>query len=137
MVKFKPLFEKSGLSLDRLRNFAAIADAGGLSLAASGDPARMSLFSKQVKELEGFFGVALTVRQGRVVKLTKAGRELAQLARAHLGGLADFQQACCELPQTMGVGASNSVLEWVLLPEIAKWRRLLGNTQLELYTGRT
>src|SRR6266496_1841306 len=101
MVKFKSLFQKTGLSLDRLRNFALIADAGGLSLAAGGASSRMSLFSKQVRELEAFFGVALTVRQGRAVKLTDAGRELAQLARAHLGGLADFQQACCKLPQTL------------------------------------
>src|SRR6266496_1122361 len=90
MVKFKSLFQKTGLSLDRLRNFALIADAGGLSLAAGGASSRMSLFSKQVRELEAFFGVALTVRQGRAVKLTDAGRELAQLARAHLGGLADL-----------------------------------------------
>ena len=33
----------------------------------------MSLFSKQVKELEGFFGVALTRRQGRKATLTEAG----------------------------------------------------------------
>ena len=137
MVKFKSLFEKGGLSLDRLRNFALIADAGGLSMAANGVPARMSLFSKQVKELEGFFGVPLTVRQGRAVKLTEAGRQLAQLTRAHLSGLADFQQACREMPQTLVVGASNSVLEWVLLPEIARWRSLLVNTHMELYTGRT
>ena len=32
MVKFKSLFERRGLSLDRLRSFALIADAGGLSL---------------------------------------------------------------------------------------------------------
>ena len=137
MVKFKSLFEKSGLSLDRLRNFALIADAGGLSLAAGGDPGRMSLFSKQVRELEGFFGIALTIRQGRTVKLTEAGRELAQLARAHLTGLADFQQACCELPQSLSVGGSNSVLEWVLLPQMPRLRDQLPNVRLELCTGRT
>src|SRR5512146_2047764 len=101
MIKFQELFAKGGLSLDRLRNFALIAEAGGLSLAAGGDPARMSLFSKQVKELEAFFGVALTRRQGRTVKLTEAGHRLARLAHAHLSGLEDFRQTCQGVPQTL------------------------------------
>jgi DNA-binding transcriptional LysR family regulator len=137
MIKFKDLFAKGGLSLDRLRNFASIAEAGGLSLAAEGDPARMSLFSKQVKELESFFGVALTRRQGRTMKLTEAGMRLAQLAQAHLGGLADFQQTCRNVPQTISLGASNSVLEWLVLPRIGKWCGLMGKTVFELYSGRT
>ncbi len=137
VVKFNSLFEKGGLSLDRLRNFALIAEAGGLSIAAGGDPARMSLFSKQVKELEGFFGVALTHRQGRTIKLTEAGRQLAQLAQAHLSGLADFQRTCQSVPQTVSLGTGSSVLEWVVLPKVAKWRQLLGNTRFEFQTGRT
>jgi DNA-binding transcriptional LysR family regulator len=123
--------------LDRLRNFALIAQAGGLSRAAGGDPARMSLFSKQVKELESFFGVALTRRQGRMVRLTEAGQQLAQLAQAHLGGLEDFQQTCQGLPPTLSVGASNSVLEWLLLPRMGRLREALPNTLFEFYSGRT
>jgi len=137
MVKFKALFEKGGLSLDRLRNFALIADAGGLSLAAGGDPARMSLFSKQVKELEGFFGVALTRRQGRRVKLTEAGQQLAGLAHAHLSGLEDFQQTCKGVPQTLSLGSANSLIEWLVMPQAAKLRRALPNTLFEFYDGRT
>lgn len=137
MVKFKSLFERGGLSLDRLRSFALIADAGGLSLAAGGDPARMSLFSKQVKELEGFFGVALTRRQGRKVKLTEAGERLAQLAHAHLSGLEDFQQTCKGVPQTLSLGSANSLIEWLVMPQVAKLRRSLPNTLFEFYDGRT
>ena len=137
MVKFKSLFGKGGLSLDRLRNFALIADAGGLSLAAGGDPARMSLFSKQVKELEGFFGVALTLRQGRRVRLTQAGQELARLAHAHLSGLEDFQQTCKGVPQTLSVGSANSLIEWLVMPRMASLRRALPNTLFEFYDGRT
>lgn len=137
MVKFNSLFERGGLSLDRLRNFALIAEAGGLSLAAGADPARMSLFSKQVKELEAFFGVALTQRQGRTIKLTEAGRRLAQLAEAHLSGLADFQQTCQGVPLSLALGASNSVLEWLVLPQVAKLRQSLPNTLFEFHTGRT
>jgi DNA-binding transcriptional LysR family regulator len=137
VVKFKSLFDRGGLSLDRLRSFALIAQAGGLSLAAGGEPARMSLFSKQVKELETFFGVALTRRQGRTVKLTEAGQRLAQLAHAHLSGLEDFQQTCQGVPQTLSLGSGNSVIEWLVMPQTAKLRRSLPNTLFEFYDGRT
>ena len=137
MNKYESLLNRGGLSLDRLRNFALIAQAGGLSRAAGGDATRMSLFSKQVKELEGFFGVALTWRQGRIVKLTEAGQRLAQLAQAQLSGLEDFQQTCQGLPQTISLGAGNSLVEWLVMPQVAKLRQALPNTRFEFYDGRT
>ncbi len=137
MVKFRSLFERRGLSLDRLRSFALIAEAGGLSAAAGGDPTRMSLFSKQVRELESFFGVALTFRQGRKVRLTEAGRQLAQLAHAHLSGLEDFQQTCKDVPHTLRVGSANSLIEWLVMRQAARLRRALPNTVFELRDGRT
>ena len=137
MNKYESLLNRGGLSLDRLRNFALIAQAGGLSRAAGGDATRMSLFSKQVKELEGFFGVALTRRQGRIVKLTEAGDRLAQLAQAQLSGLADFQQTCQGLPQTISLGSGNSSVEWLVMPQMAKLRQILPNTRFEFYDGRT
>ena len=137
MDKYKSLFNRGGLSLDRLRNFVLIADAGGISLAADRDPTRMSLFSKQIKELESFFGAALTVRQGRSTKITAAGNQLAQLARAYLSGLENFQQTCQGVPQTISIASGNSVLEWLVLPQMAKLRQALPNTRFDLSTGRT
>ena len=137
MNKYKALFDRGGLSLDRLRNFVLIADAGGLSRAAERDPTRMSLFSKQVKELETFFGTALTRRQGRTISFTEAGNQLAQLVRGYLGGLEDFQQTCQGVPQTLSIASGNSLLEWLLLPKIATLRQALPNTRFELQTGRT
>ncbi len=137
MNKYETLFSRGGLSLDRLRNFVLIADADGISRAADRDPARMSLFSKQIKELEDFFGVAFTRRQGRTMKLTEAGHRLARLARAHLSGLEDFKQTCKGEPQTLSIAAGNSVFEWLLLPQMAKLRQALPHTRFELYSGRT
>jgi DNA-binding transcriptional LysR family regulator len=137
MDKYKSLFDRGGLSLDRLRNFVLISEAGGLSRAADRDPTRMSLFSKQIKELEAFFGAALTRRQGRTIKLTDAGNQLAQLARGYLSGLEDFQQTCQGVPQTLCIASGNSVLEWLLLPQFAKLRQALPNTLFNLQTGRT
>ena len=137
MDKYKTLFNRGGLSLDRLRNFVLISDAGGISRAADGDPTRMSLFSKQIKELESFFGTALTRRQGRTVKLTDTGNQLAQLARVQLTGLEDFQLTCQNVPQTLSIGSGNSLIEWLILPQMANLRQSLPNTRFELYDGRT
>jgi DNA-binding transcriptional LysR family regulator len=54
MNGFDRLFARSGLLLDRLRTFPAVAGAGNLARAAKGDPTRQSQFSRQVNELEGF-----------------------------------------------------------------------------------
>lgn len=137
MNKYKSLFEKGGLSLDRLRNFVLVAEAGSVSRAAAGDPTRMSLFSKQIKELESFFGTTLSSRQGRTAKLTEAGIQLAQLARLYLSGLEDFKQTCRGVPQSLTLGGSNSVLEWLVLPQIDRLRESAPNTVIELSAGRT
>jgi hypothetical protein len=54
MNGFDRLFARSGLSLDRLRTFLAVAAAGNPARAAKGDPTRQAQFSRQVNELEGF-----------------------------------------------------------------------------------
>ncbi|MFO1514268.1 MAG: LysR family transcriptional regulator [Verrucomicrobiota bacterium] len=137
MDKYKSLFDLGGLSLDRLRNFSLIAEAGGVSRAADGDPTRMSLFSKQVKELETYFGVKLTERQGRNMKLTQAGRTLADLAREQLIGLENFKRTCRGMSQKLVIASGNSILEWALIPRLTKAKTALPNTGVEILTGRT
>ena len=77
MDTFAQMLSKGGLSLDRLNNFCRIAEAGGITKAAGGDPGKQSLYSRQIKELETFFGTELKVRRGRGIALTEAGNELA------------------------------------------------------------
>src|SRR5947207_15751293 len=113
------LFTRTGLSLDRLHNFCRIAEAGSLSKAANGDPGKLSLFSRQIRELEEFFGVELKRRHGKGIIITDAGRRLAQLTRAHLLGLEDFQREARQMPKRLSIAAGNSVLEWALIPRLA------------------
>ena len=115
MDKYSLLLSKGGLSLDRLHNFCRIAEAGSLSKAAGGDVAKLSLFSRQIRELEEFFGVELKRRHGKGILITDAGRRLAQLTRAHLLGLEDFQREASQMPKQLSIAAGNSVLEWALL----------------------
>jgi len=137
MDMFAEMLSRGGLSLDRLHNFCKIADAGGITKAAGRDPGKQSLYSRQIKELETFFGVELKVRRGKGIVLTDAGQQLARLTRAHLLGLADFQQTARKLPQRISIGSGNSVIEWILVPRMAALAKALPEGQFECYADRT
>ncbi len=113
-----PLLARSGLSLDRMARFLAIADAGGLSAASQADPVRQSQLSRQLKELEEFFGVALIERRRGVFRLTAAGRGLVEIARPALTRLEDFERRCGAQLIEVHVGAGESVLVWLLMPRL-------------------
>src|SRR4030095_8519532 len=112
---FPELFSRSGLSLDRLRSFLAIADAGSIVRAASDDPVRQSLFSRQVRELEEFFGAELTRRHGKTIALSPAGHRLASLIRAQLQDLDDFRREQAGAPKTFTIASGGSMIEWVVV----------------------
>jgi len=137
MDKFGSLLAEGGLSLDRLRNFCLIAEAGGITKAAGGDPAKQSLYSRQIKELETFFGVELKRRQGKGIALTDAGRQLAQLVRAQFAGLEDFHRCARALPNRLSIAAGNSILEWIVLPRIGSLRERLPDSIFEFRNQRT
>lgn len=120
---FEELFNKGGLSLDRLRNFLEMAEAGSIAKAAPQDLTRQSLISRQIKELEEFFGSELTVRRGKTLSLSPAGQRLASLVRGHLQGLADFQSEQAQQSKIFTLGSGSSTLEWLItsrLPRIAE-----------------
>jgi DNA-binding transcriptional LysR family regulator len=108
---------RSGLSLDRLSTFLAVVDAGGLA-AATRDPVRQSQFSRQLKELEEFFGCTLLERRRGMYRLTVAGRELRDLARETLARLGDFERRCAGQPMEIHLGAGEAILVWLLLPRL-------------------
>ena len=80
--------------MDRLANFCAVADEGSIAIVAKGDPSRQSLISRQIRELESFFGVELVRRKGRGLEITEAGRELAAIGRKNFKGLEDYSARC-------------------------------------------
>ena len=70
------------LTLDQLRLFLAVVDAGGFSAAARSLRRAQSAVSYGVANLERQLGTSLFERSGRKPKLTQAGDELAAEARA-------------------------------------------------------
>lgn len=128
---FAELLSEGGLSLERLRSFCLVAQAGGVTKAAKGDGAKQSLFSRQIKELEEFFGAELMRRKGRGIELTAAGGRLNVVARECFTALLDFKSGCQGLPVEVVIGAGESVLDWVLLPRLGEVRARLPNMRLK------
>ena len=126
------LFMRGGLSLDRMRSFLAVVEAGGMARAAPGSPARQAQFSRQVSELEQFFGAPLLRRRGRGVEPTAAGLELAALVRVHLHALAEFRQRCEARPVTVRLGAGDNLLHWLVIPALGSLARKHRDTRYEL-----
>lgn len=116
---FEHLFAERGLSLDRLKTLIEVARAGSIAAAARGDSARQSLYSRQIKELEEFFGVELASRRGKVLALTRSGWELVRLASEGLCLLDDFKSRTRNLPYRFTIGAGDSLLAWVAAPVLA------------------
>src|SRR5436190_1180932 len=90
-VMFDRLLSRRGLSFDRLRSLVDFAETGSITRAARGDPNRQSQYSRQIKELEQFFGIELTQRRGKGIALTEAGKRLVLIARETFLSLNDFE----------------------------------------------
>ncbi len=129
---FENLFSSQGLSLDRLKNFLAFADAKTIVRAAAGDLVRQSLISRQIRELSEFFGVDLVKRSGRGLLLTEAGSQLARLVREQFSALSEFALHARTQPSKLRVVALNSVAIWMLLPRLTEIRKRLVNHELIL-----
>lgn len=134
---FETLFSKGGLSLDRLRSFLEMAEAGSIAKAAPGEPVRQSQISRQIRELEEFFGTELTQRRGKTLVLTPAGHRLADLVRAQLQGLEDFRREQKDQPKVFVIGAGSSTLEWLLTPKLPAMAEALGGALLRTESHRS
>jgi LysR family cyn operon transcriptional activator len=73
------------MDLKRLRTFVAVADSGTVSAAAELLRITQPALSRQIKDLQAEFGVALFDRVGRRLRLTAEGAELVGISRMLLG----------------------------------------------------
>lgn len=134
---FEDLLARSGLSLDRLRSFLLVAEAGSISRAARDDVVRQSLYSRQIRELEAFFGTQLTERRGKGIAISAAGRRLAMLVRESLQSLEDFQREQAQGAKLFSIGAGASVLQWVAVPCLHEFAGHLGGARVRVESHRS
>lgn len=115
---FEKLFSERGLSLERLRVLVEVQAAGSIAQAAPGDPVRQSQYSRQLRELAEFFGCEVARRKGKMLKLTREGARLAEMARAQLRELDDFRAECAADVVDYTIAAGDSVIQWLVIPRI-------------------
>lgn len=131
------LFARSGLSLERLETFSKIAAAAGISAAAPGDPTRQSQFSRQLKELEEFFGCELISRGRGRFALTSQGRDLFRIIQTNFNALSELAQRCGSANVQVSIGAGEGILQWLVTPNLRSFRAAQPETTLVLINLRT
>ncbi len=134
---FLKLFARRGMSLDRLRVLLEIDEAGGIAKAVGKDPVRQSQYSRQLKELEEYFEVELTRRDGKCLVLTRTGQKLAEIIRQNFKALADFTAECANEPIVYHLGAGDSLIYWKILPRMRLFQKAFPSVTASIRNLRT
>lgn len=109
-----------GLSLDRLETLSAIVAQGGISRASGGDPNKQSQFSRQVAELEAWFGFPLLDRTTIPSKPTQAAERIVLLANEFGAEMAAMREASGNGRKTVIFGAGERMIRSYLIPWAAR-----------------
>ncbi len=115
------LFSEHGLSLERLHALLEVAVAGSIAKAAPGDATRQSQYSRQIKELEQFFGAALMRKRGRVLTPTAEGNQLIAMVNSMFCALDDFKCRAAGTPYRYTIGCGDSIHTWMVAPAMARF----------------
>lgn len=128
----------SVMTLGQLRTFVEVAHAGSIGGAAAALVVTEPSVSAAVASLRRELGVALVERDGRGIRLTPAGEELARYAEQILG----LSDQAVRAAREAGGGAGHLRLvgvmtagEFVLPPLLAEFRRRNPQVQVSLEVG--
>jgi DNA-binding transcriptional LysR family regulator len=114
------------MTLEDLRTFAAVCDAGSLSAAAQALHKSQPAVSQQVARLEAEFGVALLERRARGVVPTAAGAALHESARRALSELELAQRSIEALRSgrrgSLSIATGGTTLKHFMRSAIARFR---------------
>lgn len=117
------IFQKKGISLEKLNLLCRIARSGGIRSAVGDDPSTQSLASRQMKELSEYVGVPLFRHVGRSLELTDQGHQLLQISESFLGNLENFLKATHNLPDVFRLGVGDAIFQWYILPRMREFSK--------------
>lgn len=118
------IVQRNGFSIERLMTLCAVVDAGSIVAAAGPSVSRQSQFSRQIKELETAVARPLFLREGKSLRPTDCGRQLARLARTFVDAVDELATADAQRPETVSIGSGEAVLRWLVVPQLHVLRRL-------------
>ncbi len=104
--------------MDRLKALCEIAETGQMSRVARGDGSRQSQLSRQVKDLELFFGTGLVDRRKK--QLTGTGKDLVALVDPFLKSLEKISVELSGRTVAVSLGAGQAIIDWVLFPKFSE-----------------
>jgi len=112
-----------GLSLDRLETLSAIVAQGGIARAAGGDANRQSQFSRQVAELEAWFGVDLLDRASTPSRHTEAALRIVRQVDEFRREMDAIRESAEGGRTPVVFGAGERMIRSYLIPWAAKVRK--------------
>src|SRR5438128_9582648 len=122
MPVFKPAY-----TLEQLRSFVAVAENEHISRAAASLFLTQAAVTQQLHHFEQAVGLQLLERDGRRVRLTDAGRSLAETCRAALRSVEVVGDSALAMKHlqagSLHLGASPTCATYYLPPHLAEFTR--------------
>lgn len=127
---------RPGFTLEQIRTFVEVAESEHISRAAASLYLSQGAVTQQVRNFEHAVGLQLLERDGRRVRLTDAGRSLAETCRGALRAvqvMEDSARAIRELEAgSLHVGASPTCATYYLPAHLAEFTRQHPSVKLEV-----
>jgi DNA-binding transcriptional LysR family regulator len=127
---------RPGFTLEQLRSFVAVADREHISQAATALFLTQAAVTQQVRHFERAIGLQLLERDGRRVRLTDAGRSLAETCKAALRAVDVVDDSALAMRDlragSLHVGASPTAASYYLPHYLAEFTRLHPGIKLEV-----
>ena len=134
---YEDLLSESGLSLDRLRVLCEVIHDRTITKAVGGDSSRASHYSRQIRELNEYFGTQLFTHDGRTLVPTDKAIQLSIIARNFFAQISDFRADLAGSNTPLRIGAQETIIRWYLLPHLVEWQVAFPEVRFDLQNHRT
>jgi DNA-binding transcriptional LysR family regulator len=132
---------RPGFTLEQIRSFVAVADKEHVSQAAASLFLTQAAVTQQIRHFERAVGLQLLERDGRRVRLTDAGRALADACRAALRSVEVVEDSAKALKElhagSIHVGGSPTCASYYLPTFLAEFTRRHPAVRLDVAVAPT
>lgn len=132
---------KPGFTLEQIRSFVAVADNNQISRAAASLYLTQAAVTQQVRHFERALGLQLLERDGRGVRLTDAGRGIADACRGALRAVEQLDDAAHAVKElragSLHIGASPTSATYYLPQHLAEFARRHSGVKLNVTVNLT
>ncbi|MUV37524.1 HTH-type transcriptional regulator BsdA [Lentibacillus sp. JNUCC-1] len=127
------------MEIRQIKYFMEVARREHVTEAANALHVAQSAVSRQIAKLEEELGVALFIREGRVVRLTPIGKVFLEQMERAMNRFDDAQRIIEEYTDpergTIHIGFPSSVAAYILPTALSRFRRDYPNVKFELKQG--